>query len=59
MFISKKLCYLELHRTGSTHISKVLKKYIPEGEIIGSHNRATEEVYNSGNLKFIGSVRNP
>ncbi len=58
MFLSNKICFLELHRTGSTHISKLLKKYIPEGNQVGFHNRATKDIYNS-NLFFLGSVRNP
>jgi hypothetical protein len=58
MFLSDKLCFLQLHRTGTTHIAKLLKKYIPEGNQIGFHNRATKDIYNS-NLFFLGSVRNP
>ena len=58
MYLSKNFCYLELHRTGSTHISDLLKKYCPDGKSIGFHNRADQKTYNS-NIFFLGSVRNP
>ena len=58
MFLTKNFCYLELHRTGSIHISQILKKIFLDGKQIGFHNRAKEELYNS-NFFFLGSVRNP
>ena len=58
MYLAKNFCYLELHRTGSTHISELLKKYVPEGEQIGVHNRADDKIYNS-QIFFLGSIRNP
>jgi hypothetical protein len=58
MYLSKNFCYLELHRTGSTHISDLLKKYCPDGKLIGFHNRADQKTYNS-DIFFLGSIRNP
>ena len=58
MYLSKDLCYLELHRTGSVHILKLLEKYFPGGKKIGMHNRANKETYNS-KIFFLGSIRNP
>ena len=58
MYLSKDLCYLELHRTGSVHILKLLEKYFPDGKKIGMHNRANEEIYSS-KIFFLGSIRNP
>ena len=58
MFLSNNFCYLELHRTGSTQISHLLKKYVPDGKQIGFHNRADKKTYNS-KFFFLGSVRNP
>ena len=58
MFITKDLCYLEMYKTGSQHIVKLLEKSVPEGKRIGNHNRPNDEVYKS-NIYFLGSIRNP
>tara|TARA_Y100000590_G_C15666564_1_gene994678 strand:+ start:175 stop:1023 length:849 start_codon:yes stop_codon:yes gene_type:complete len=58
MFLSDKICYLELTRSGSTHIHKLLKSYIPEGKQIGHHGPAEKNIINSSRF-FLGSVRNP
>jgi len=58
MYLSKNFCYLELHRTGSTQISNLLKKYVLDGKQIGFHNRADKKTYNS-KIFFLGSIRNP
>jgi len=58
MFLSDKICYLELTRSGSTHIHKLLKSYIPEGKQIGHHGPAGKKIINSSRF-FLGSVRNP
>ena len=58
MFLTENLCYLEMTRSGSTHLVKLLNKYVPNGKIIGVHNRAKPNIYNS-NRFFVGSIRNP
>ena len=58
MFLSDNLCYLEMHRTGSIHLVELLNKYISHGKIIGVHNRASRDIYDS-NRYFLGSIRNP
>ena len=58
MFLSDKICYLELTRSGSTHVHKLLKKYIPNGKQIGHHGPADANTINSQRF-FLGSIRNP
>ncbi|ADM08646.1 hypothetical protein PB2503_02847 [Parvularcula bermudensis HTCC2503] len=57
MFISDRLVFIELHKTGCTHIRKVLSEVI-EGVISGKHNQATPDLFTEGRL-FVGSIRNP
>jgi len=57
MLVSKKLVFLELQKTGSTHIKQLLKKTVG-GVSDGKHNQATPELRASGR-GFIGSVRDP
>lgn len=57
MFVSKDLVFMELHKTGSSHIRRTLKELL-DGEIVGHHNRAPRKLF-AENRKFIGSVRNP
>jgi len=57
MLISEKLIFIELQKTGSTHIKGLLKKLVG-GENDGKHNTPTEEQISSGK-KFIASVRDP
>jgi hypothetical protein len=57
MLVSKKLVFLELQKTGSTHIKQLLKKTIG-GKNDGKHNQATPELRESGKA-FIGSIREP
>lgn len=55
MFVSEKLVFLELHKTGGTHIGRWLNDLLG-GEQIGKHNRLAEHLTH----RFIvGSVRNP
>ena len=58
MFISKKICYLELEKTAISSIREFLKKNISDGKITGVHNFVTNELINN-NLFFVGSIRNP
>ena len=53
MFLTDKLCYLDLHRTGSVQLIKMLKIKMPDGKILGNHGRASNEIANSDRL-FIG-----
>jgi len=57
MLVSKKLVFLELQKTGSTHIKQLLKKTVG-GKNDGKHNQATAELRASGRT-FIGSIRDP
>ena len=57
MFISDKFIFLELHKTGCTHIRKILNRLL-DGEFRGTHNQASPNLCNS-NRVFLGSVRDP
>lgn len=55
MYLSEKLVFVELHKTGGTHLGKWLSRLVP-GEQVGKHNRVPKELHN----RFIlGAVRNP
>lgn len=55
MFVSEKVVFVELHKTGGTHIGQWLKVLI-DGEQIGKHNRVPPALQNRF---IIGSIRNP
>lgn len=55
MFVADRLIYLELHKTGCTHISRLLSECIP-GEQVGKHNRLDASVPGA---YVVGSIRNP
>ena len=57
MFISEKIVFIELQKTGSTHI-RTLLSYLLEGQRIGKHNLPTPEIFTS-QRSFLGSVRDP
>ncbi len=57
MLIAKDFIYLELQKTGGTHIRRVLKDLVG-GEIIGKHNRASSTLFATGK-PFLGSIRDP
>jgi len=57
MFVSDRIVFLELQKTGCTHIRNLLKELVG-GELVGKHNQAGPDLF-SGNLFFLGSVRNP
>jgi hypothetical protein len=57
MLVSKKLVFLELQKTGSTHIKQLLKQTIG-GKNDGKHNQASPELRASGK-EFVGSIRDP
>lgn len=55
MFISESVIFVELHKTGGTHIGRWLQQLVG-GEQVGKHNRVPPELRH----RFIlGSVRNP
>lgn len=49
--------FLELHKTGTSHIVRILSELIP-GRQVGKHNQAKKILFDEGRL-FLGSVRNP
>ena len=55
MYIGNKLIYLQLQKTGCTHIANLLSNVIP-GKQVGKHNWL--ENYNTDKY-IIGSIRNP
>ena len=57
MFISDRIVFIELHKTGCTHIGHLLGQLLV-GEQVLKHNRATPELFD-GTKSFIGSIRNP
>ena len=57
MLVSHKLVFLELQKTGSTHIKQLLKQTIG-GKNDGKHNQASTELRESGK-EFVGSIRDP
>lgn len=64
MFVGERLIYLELQKTGSTHVRELLKKH-PElvGRLHGKHNALYEvDKQVSGDVSnkiVVGNVRNP
>lgn len=57
MFVAERLIYLELLKTGCTHIKQLLGSVIP-GENVGKHNRLPTNLLQE-NKAIIGSIRNP
>ena len=57
MFISEKFVFLELHKTGCTHIRNVLAELV-NGELVGKHNQASQDLFTRERV-FLGSVRDP
>lgn len=57
MFISDRIVFLELHKTGCTHIRDLLSTLL-EGDLVGKHNQAEESLFD-GRRAFWGSVRDP
>jgi hypothetical protein len=58
MFISDKLCFLELGKTGCSYIREVLSQNIQQGNLTHIHDTIDSELLNS-NRFFLGSIRNP
>ena len=57
MFITDRLVYVELQKTGCTHIGKLLAAVLP-GRQIGKHNKPDAALLARRPI-FVGSVRNP
>lgn len=57
MFIADELVFVELHKTGSTHIQRLLGQVL-DGRIVGKHNRVPPALLARAPF-FLGSVRNP
>ena len=57
MFVNERLIYLQLQKTGCTHVAMLLDKLIG-GEQVGKHNRLPARLESEGRL-IVGSVRNP
>jgi hypothetical protein len=55
MFVNDKIVFLELQKTGCSHIVKLLDEFLP-GKQIGKHHLLREEDIDK---KIIGSIRNP
>ena len=54
MYCTERLIYLELQKTGGTHVRTVLDR-VTGGSVHGKHNRLEE----AGGRYVIGSIRNP
>jgi hypothetical protein len=57
MFISDKIVFLELQKTGCTHIRNLLAELVG-GKKVGKHNQAGHRLFSDGKI-FLGSVRDP
>lgn len=57
MFVSDRLIFLELPKTGCSHIIKLLKRVV-SGREKGKHNRPPKRLIRSS-LPIVGSIRNP
>ena len=57
MFITDQLIYIQMQKTGCTHIAMLLSQLF-DGEQIGKHNAASAEQIDS-NAYFVSSIRNP
>jgi hypothetical protein len=57
MFVSSRLVYLQLQKTGCTHIAKLLDDIVG-GEQVGKHNRLPDGMNLEGR-RVLGSIRNP
>lgn len=55
MFVADRLLFLELQKTGGSHIRRLLTQYT-DGETSGKHNRLIEK---PGDRLILGSIRNP
>lgn len=57
MYIADKFVVIEISKTGTTHINRILGETV-KGETIGKHNSAPGELIGS-NKTFVASIRDP
>jgi hypothetical protein len=57
MFVSDKIVFMELQKTGCTHIRNLLKEAVG-GEFVERHIQADPRLFSDGRV-FLGSVRDP
>jgi hypothetical protein len=57
MFISKKVVYLEMQKTGSTHVRQVLKRYV--GGKTGERHEQLTDFESVKDRLIVSSIRNP
>lgn len=57
MFVSDRIVFMELQKTGCTHIRNLLKEIVG-GTFVERHNQADPSVFTGGRT-FLGSVRDP
>jgi hypothetical protein len=57
VFVADRLIYLQLQKTGCSHIARVLAETIG-GRQVGKHNRLPDDASRAGR-RIVGSVRNP
>src|SRR5690349_15399636 len=57
MFVSDRIVFLELQKTGCTHIRNLLKEIVG-GRLVMRHNQAPADLF-TGDRFFLGSVRDP
>lgn len=57
MFVSDRIVFLELQKTGCTHIRKLLKDLVG-GELVDKHDQASPRLF-KGDKFFLGSIRDP
>jgi hypothetical protein len=59
MFVSDKLIYLHLQKTGGTHVTKILSRYIPCEKSKQLMHGSLPENYIQNSKYVVGSIRNP
>jgi hypothetical protein len=57
MFVSDRIVFLELQKTGGTHIRNLLKEIVG-GTFVERHNQADRRLFTEGRV-FLGSIRDP
>jgi len=57
MYLADRLAFVELHKTGCSHILRLLRRLVP-GEQLGKHTGPKPE-HRTADRVFIGSIRNP
>lgn len=57
MFVSDRIVFVELQKTGCTHIRNLLNEIVG-GRFVERHNQADPHLFTSGRF-FLGSVRDP